>query len=620
MKDRSIQPAKSVPETIPTVEQGSTVSSEEIDAELERILADSAFATADRMRRFLRFIVLETLAGRGDDLNEALVGMEVYSRGEDFDPRQDSLVRVEAGRLRAKLREFYESQAGGSEIRIDIPKGSYKPIFKRLRETRAEKSAQIPPEKRSRARTVAVLPFADMSPQKDHEYFGDGLAEELMFALSRLQNLRVISQTSVFAFKDRGMDVREIGRQLGVEYVMEGSVRKAEQQLRIAVRLSEVGTGFQIWSEVFDRTLQDIFEVQQQISKAVARALRIEVLGEKEDLSGYSSTSNLTAFNHFLVGRSYWNRQNEAGLNAAIGHFEKAIAEDPTYGRAHLGISDSLRKLEFWGLTRPSDALPKAKEAARRALSVDPTLIEANIPLAAIRGVNEWEWAEAEAMFRGILAARADSAHAHQAYAMMCLLPLGRFDEAIEQIHMARQLDPLDLLTNAHVGGVYYFAGRYDEAIEQFQTTLDLDPNYHLAHLGLAVALEEKGLLNDAIATVEKAKSLAGEIMPIWGALGNIYALAGRTHEAEAVLAELFALESVRYISPLDLALVYSGLGRIGEALECLDKAAADHCGRLPWSLVDPRHKNLHSNDRFQDLMKRVFARRGNLGTPISPA
>jgi serine/threonine-protein kinase len=612
--DRDLPPGESVsPKTI-SVNQDSAISADQVRAELQRILADNVFANAEKMKRFLRFVVLETLEGRGESLNEALVGMEVYSNGNAFDPRIDSTVRVEAGRLRAKLREFYESQGDGGGLRIEIPKGRYGPIFRRPKDTRTNKFVQTSLKKSARARTIAVLPFADMSPQKDQAYFGDGLAEELMFALSRMQSLRVVSQTSVFAFKGKGMDVREIGRQLGVESIMEGSVRKAEQQLRITVRLTEVGTGFQIWSEVFERELKDVFEIQQQISKAVASALRIEVLGEREDLPR-CSTTNLSAFNHFLMGRSHWNRQTEAALKAAIGHFEKALAEDPGYGRAHLGISDCLRKLEFWGLMRPSDALPKAREAARRALAVDPTLIEANIPLAAIKATNEWVWAEAEGMFREILKARPDSAPAHQAYAMMCLLPLGRFDEAIDQIQIARRLDPLALLTNAHVGAAYYFAGRYDEAIEQLQTTLELEPNYHLAHLGLAIALEEKGLLNDALATVEKAKSLAGEIVPIWGALGHIYARAGKTREAHAVLGELFALKNVRYISPLDFALLYDGLGRTDEAFDCLDEAAADHCGRLPWALVDPRHRALQSAPRFQALTKRVFP---GIQTPAS--
>jgi TolB-like protein/Flp pilus assembly protein TadD len=592
------------------VNRGTGVSPDEVHAELERILADNVFASAPKMQHFLRFVVLETLEGKGDQLNEALVGMEVYSSGQAFDPRLDSTVRVEAGRLRSKLREFYESKGDVGRLRIEIPKGSYKPIFKRLKETKPNKSPQSFVKKsQQQAKTIAVLPFTDISPQRDQEYFGDGLAEELMFALSRLASLRVVSQTSVFAFKGKGMDVREIGRQLDVGCIMEGSVRKAEQLLRITVRLTEVGSGFQIWSEIFERPLRDVFEIQQQIAKAVSRALRIEILGVEEELPGSFSTRNLSAFNHFLVGRSYWNRQTEAALHAAIGHFEKAVSEDPTYGKAYLGISDCLRKLEFWGLMRASEALPKAKEAAKRALAVDPTFTEANIPLAAIRAVNEWEWIEAEAMFRELLKGRPDASHAHQAYAMMCLLPLGRFDEAVEQIHIARQLDPLALLTNAHVGAAYYFAGRYDEAIEQMRATVELEPNYHLAHLGLAIAMEGKGMFDDALATVEKAKSLAGEIMPIWGALGHIYAQAGKTREAKAVLQELFELEKVRYISPLDFALVYEGLGRTDEVFECLDKAAVDHCGRLPWALIDPRHKNLRSDARFQALTKRIFHR-----------
>ena len=312
MTGRNPQPPRSAPQNPISVNQQSAISPDEIHAELERVLGDSIFANAEKMKRFLRFVVLETLAGRGDRLNEALVGMEVYSREGTFDPRLDSTVRVEAGRLRAKLREFYESQGDTGRFRIEIPKGSYKPIFKRLKETGIKKPAQGFFKRPPRARTIAVLPFADMSPQKGCEYFGDGLAEELMFALSRVRNLRVVSQTSVFAFKGKGMDVREIGRQLDVECIMEGSVRKAEQQLRITVRLTEVGTGFQIWSEVFERSLKDVFEIQQQIAKAVARALRIEVLGEEEDLPGCSSTTNLSAFNHFLVGRSFWNKQTQA--------------------------------------------------------------------------------------------------------------------------------------------------------------------------------------------------------------------------------------------------------------------------------------------------------------------
>jgi len=562
------------------------------------------------MKRFLRCVVEETLRDKGDQLNEQFLGVEVYDRDERFDPRVDSIVRVDAGRLRSKLREYYGSEGKSSPIFIEIPKGSYKVLFSRTKAIDPQTVVATRGRHRSRGKTIAVLAFADLSPERDQEYFGDGIAEELMFALSRVPRLRVVSQTSVFAFKGKGMDVREIGRQLDVECIMEGSVRKSGQKLRIVVQLTNVATGFHIWSEVFTCELRDVFSVQEEIARSVAQALRVTVSGQEPTELPRPRACNVNAFNHYLVGRAFWNKQTESGLRTAITHFENCLAEDTSYARAYLGISDCYRKLEFWGLMNPSNALPKAKAAAQKALELDSSLIEAKVPLAAMLAVNEWKWAEAEAIFREIVLAQPDYAPSHQAYAMMCLLPQQRFDEAIEQIQLAQQLDPLALLTNAHVGAAFYFAGRYDEAIEQLRKTLELEPTYHLAHLGLAIALGERGMLDEAIATLEKARTLAGEIMPIRGALGNIYARAGKTREAEAVLHELLELQGARYVSPLDFALVYRGLGKAEELFQCLERAAADRCGRLAWSVVDPRLASLRSDPRFLDLLKRVFPRR----------
>jgi len=257
-----------------------SISTSEIRAELERILSSGIFATAGRMKRFLRFVVKETLEGRGDKLNELQLGAEVYDRNEKFDPRVDSIVRVDAGRLRSKLREFYVSEGASSSIRIDIPKGGYKPSFKKLRDFDAPPSAQRFTKEQTAMKTVAVLPFADLSPHGDQGHFGDGLSEELAFALFRVPNLRVISQTSAFAFKGERTDVREIGRQLGVKSIVEGSVRKARQKLRVVVRLADVATGFQIWSEVYTFELRGVFSAQEQISRAVTKALRTRVWGE----------------------------------------------------------------------------------------------------------------------------------------------------------------------------------------------------------------------------------------------------------------------------------------------------------------------------------------------------
>ena len=586
------------------------ISAKEIHTELSRILVSEAFANAGRMKRFLKYVVDQSLHGKDDDLSEYWIGLQVYDRDQSFDPRLDSIVRVDATRLRSKLREFYDSEGRDSPILIEVPKGSYKAIFKKGKGPRAETSGQRPAKERSDAKTIAVLPFADLSPERDQEYLGNGIAEELMFALSRVPKLRVVSQTSVFAFKGKGMDVREIGHKLEVECILEGSVRKAEQKLRITVRLNDVATGFHIWSQVFTCELKDIFSVQEEISQSVAEALRVKVAGGEPLQLPKARACNVNAYNHYLIGRAFWNKQTEAGFRTAITHFENCLVEDASYAKAYMGIADCYRKLEFWGLMSPSDALPRAKVAAQKALVLDGSLIEARLPLAAITAVNEWNWAEADAMFQKILRAHPDYAPAHQAYAMMCLLPMGRFDEAIEQVQVAQQLDPLALLINFHVGGAFYFAGRYDEAIEQFRGTLELEPSYHLAHMGLAIALGEKGMFNEAIATLHKAKTLAGEIMPIRGALGNIYGRAGRISEAEAVLKELFELQGVRYVSPLDFALVYAGLGKTEEVFRYLERAASDHCGRLAWTLVEPRFENFRSNPRFVALIKGVHPSR----------
>jgi TolB-like protein len=585
-----------------------SISTKEIQPELSKIFISEAFTNAGRMKRFLKYIVDQSLHGKDDDLSEYWIGLRVYDRDESFDPRLDSIVRVDAARLRSKLREFYDSEGRGSSIRIEIPKGGYKAIFDKRKGPRQETSGQGQrlAKEASDAKTIAVLPFADLSPQRDQEYFGDGIAEELMFALSRVPKLRVVSQTSVFAFKGKEMDVRDIGSRLGVEHILEGSVRKAGEKLRITVRLTDVVSGFNIWSEVFTCELKDVFAVQEEIARSVADALRLTVAGGEPIQLPKSRACNVNAFNQYLIGRAFWNKQTERGFRAAITHFENCLKEDPSYAKAYFGISDCYRKLEFWGLMRPLDALPRAKEAAKKALEMDGSLIEARVPLAAITAVNEWKWAEADSMFQSILSFHPDYAPAHQAYAMMCLAPMRRFDEAIDHIQIARQLDPLALLINAHVGGAFYLAGRYDEAIEQLRNTLELEPNYHLAHMGLAVAFGEKGLFDEAMAVLRRAKMLAGEIMPIRGALGNIYARAGKISEAEAVLTELVELRNVRYVSPLDFALIYAGLGKTVEVFQCLKQAAADHCGRLAWTLIEPRYEGLRSDPRFVELLNHV--------------
>src|SRR5262249_616625 len=317
-------------------------------------------------------------------------------------------------------------------------------------------------------------PFTDLSPQRDQEYFGDGIAEELMFALSRFSEIRVASQTSTFSFKGKQEDIRRIGETLNVDTIVEGSVRKDNLRLRITAQLIDASTGFHIWSNVYDRELEDVFGIQQDIARCIVAALTDTVLKRAPgELAG--SSTNLSAHTAYLKGRFFWNRQTGAGLHLAIKEFERAIREDPRYARAHVGLADCYRLLEFWGAMAPEEAVPKARQAVADALKVESALPEAQAEHAVLDAVYSWNWGSAEGQFRRVFDALPGYAVAHQAYAVMCLVPQGRFDEAITELNIAKQVDPLAPWLNAQLGFVYYLSRRYEDAVAQLLSTIELD-------------------------------------------------------------------------------------------------------------------------------------------------
>ncbi len=278
MRSASLPVGRAVAKRAKGSTRGEEISPNEIRTELGKVLSSSLFSTADRMRRFLRFVVEETLEGKGDDLNELLLGISVYDRDKSFDPRVDSIVRVDAGRLRAKLREFYTSEEAGSSIGIEIPKGSYKAVFKRLHHRNELVTAErLQAKYPIGTKSLAVLPFANASPQRNHDLLGDGIVEELIHGLSRIPNFRVASLTSVLALKSKQIDVREMGRQLGVEAFVEGSVRKAKKGIRVIVRLTDAATGFHTWSEVHAFGSRNAYTVQERILNSIVEALRVRL-------------------------------------------------------------------------------------------------------------------------------------------------------------------------------------------------------------------------------------------------------------------------------------------------------------------------------------------------------
>jgi len=580
------------------------VSPEVVRAHLSEILASAVFSKADRISRFLRYAVEESLRGRESRISEYSIGVEVYERPATFDARLDSIVRVEAGRLRSKLREYYETEGSNSSIRIEFPKGGYAPVFKEVGIASSKEPRVSAPGVGLRA--LAVLPFADLSPQRDQEYLGDGIAEELMFALSRLREIRVASQTSIFAFKGKPLDVRELGKMLGVDAVVEGSVRKSDVRLRISAQMIDVSTGFRKWSNVYDRELNDVFAVQQDIARAVVEALAERLLPSATGELGRSSTSNIAAHTAYLKGRFFWNRQTEDSLRLAIGEFERAITEDPGFARAHVGIADCYRLLEFWGALTPEAAIPKAKQAVAKALALDSSLPEARAAHAVLEAVYEWNWASAEQEFRRVFEALPNYPVAHQAYGVMCLVPQRRFDEAIEQLKIALQLDPLALWGNAQLGFIYFLNRQYEQAVAQLLKTLELDDCFYLAHTFLGAVYSQLGKLKEALAALEEAQKQGGEGTRVLGWLALVNAQLGRKKKVLTIVQELEELSQSRYVCPLDLARAYLGMSDSGQTLTYLERAAERRCGRLISAVVDPTYDLVSSDPRFARLRARM--------------
>jgi len=427
-----------------------------------------------------------------------------------------------------------------------------------------------------------------------------------MFALSRLREIRVASQTSIFAFKGKPLDVRELGKMLGVDAVVEGSVRKSDMRLRISAQMVDASTGFRMWSNVYDRELNDVFAVQQDIARAVVEALTERLLPSVTGELGRSSTSNIAAHTAYLKGRFFWNRQTADSLRLAIGEFERAIVEDPGFARAHVGISDCYRLLEFWGALAPEEAIPKARQAVTNALALDSSLPEARAAHAVLEAVYGWKWASAEQEFRRVFEALPSYPVAHQAYGVMCLVPQRRFDEAIGELKIALQFDPLALWGNAQLGFVYFLNRQYEAAVAQLLKTLELDDCFYLAYVFLGAVYSQLGKLKEALAALEEAHRQGGEGTRVLGWLALVNAQLGREKKVLTIVQELEERSQSRYVCPLDLARAYLGLRDTGQTLTYLEAAAERRCGRLISAVVDPNYDLVRSDPRFARLRARM--------------
>jgi TolB-like protein/Tfp pilus assembly protein PilF len=456
--------------------------------------------------------------------------------------------------------------------------------------------------------SIAVLPFVDMSPQKDQEYFCDGMTEELINRLSNIKELKVPARTSSFVFKGKAEDIREIGRKLDVQTVLEGSIRKIDNQLRVTAQLVNITNGFHLWSDTYDRELKDIFSIQDEIASTIADKLKLTLLSDEKARLGKHSTENLEAYNLYLLGRYFYYKSTEEDINKAIRYFEQAIAKDPGYALAYAGQATCYSVLCAIGYLAPKESYPKAKEAVVKALELDEELGEAHASLGYLKFFLDWDFAGAEREFKRAIKLSPGNVDVYILYSIY-LSCAGRFDEAIAGFKRAVELDSASPVTYIYLGGFgYHIAGRFDEAIDQIKKGLDMDPNILLGQLFLASAYALKGMYGEAIAQADKVISIwpTLEDSLILSFMGWVYAVSGRQEKARGLLNRMLDLRERRYIDAYNIGSVYAGLGEKDKAFEWLNKAYEERAGQMIWIKVDPWIKNLRSDPRYKELLKKM--------------
>ncbi|MFB3905953.1 MAG: tetratricopeptide repeat protein [Acidobacteriota bacterium] len=632
-----------------------TVPPPAIREQLARIVASSGFAAAERLTRFLTFAVEETINGRGGNIKEYLLGLEVFDRTESFDPRTDPVVRVEAHRLRAKLKEYYENGGRDDPVYIEFPKGSYLPAFSlRNVERKASEEKGVQAGSASRLKSfrilvvvlasvtvaalalvisyrsgrdgimannvtdsevqpdlssIAVLPFVDLSPEKDLEYFCHGVAEEIISALTSVSGLRVVSRSSAFQFSPTGDDVSEIGERLNVGAVLKGSVRRSGNNLRITAQLINARDGYYLWSKSYDSDLSNVLVIQDQISESVMSALKMQFT--RASTAVRKSTHDLHAYNLYLKGRYFQNKRSAPGLLKSIECFEEAIRLDPDFSLAWAGQADSNALLASGGFTSPIEAMPKAKAAALKALRLDEQLGEAHASLAFTKSYYDWDWEGALSEYRRAIELNPGYATAHHWHAG-CLRAMGLLERAEKANRRAQELDPLSPAITRDLGRIFRWEGHYDSAIGEFHKTLELDPGFSSGYLNLGLTYQDKGMPGDAVAALEKARELDKDDPEILGVLGYCYARLGDRRRAEELFQDLQKLSTRRYVSPTSAALVWVGLGEKDRAFEWLDEAYKTKDPLLSWLKIDSVFEPLRSDRRYFVLLKNINLEAGD--------
>lgn len=452
---------------------------------------------------------------------------------------------------------------------------------------------------------LAVLPFTNISPDPADAYFADGMTEELISTLSRVSGIRTIARTSAMRYRSTTRSIAEIGRELDVRTILEGSVRKSGGKIRVSVQLVETASEEHLWTATYDRDLADVFGLQRDIAQRVAKALRVRLQAVDTAQLERPVTAVADAYTLYLQGRAEWNLRTEASLRSAVRDYEAALQRDPRFALALAGLADAHAALAVLELDPPTESFPRARTAAETAISLDPLSAEAHAAVGLVRFQYERDWEGAERELRRAVELNPNYPAGHQ-YLADLLKALGRFDEATAEMRTALELDPLSMAISTGLGHVLYLSRRYDDAIAQYRTALGLDPNFVLAHLWFGRPFLQQGRFDEAIAEIQQAVELSGGSTISLAVLGHALASAGRTEEAFRILADLKARAAQRYLPSYWVALIYTGLGDTGEALRWLERAYEERSSWLVWIGVEPRFDSLRGEAGFRSLLSRM--------------
>jgi TolB-like protein/Flp pilus assembly protein TadD len=459
-------------------------------------------------------------------------------------------------------------------------------------------------------KSIAVLPFDNLSRDPDNAYFCEGVQDEILTRLAKVADLKVISRTSTQHFKSTPDNLPQIAKQLGVAHILEGSVQKASDQVRVNVQLINALTDAHLWADTYDRKLTDIFAVESEIAKTIADTLQAKLSGSEQHAIAARPTENTEAHQLYLKGRFFWNKRTGNDLKKSIDYFQQAISADPNYALAYAGVADAYVFLPGYTAGAPRDCYPKAMAAAKKALQLDDALAEAHTTLALALWYYDFDFTQANREFQRAIELNPNYATGHQQYGNNTLSALGRFDEAIAEGKRAIELDPLSLVINADLGMNYYYARRYDEAIAQLHKTLEMDPGYYYAHVDLGQVLAAKRAFGEAISEYQKARALNDDPF-VLGLLGHAYASSGNKTEALKILDQLKELSRQRYVSMYSFAIVYLALDDKQEALRWLEQSYQDRAGAdIGWIRVDSLLDPLHGDPGFEALAEKIIPAR----------